>query len=214
MKKCTKCLRCKEIEDFYYFKSRGIYDSRCKDCAKSQVKEYSKSNPIKAYKSKIAAEKKKPDIYNSHKRLYKLRNKEKIRRYNKNYRKKNAEKLREKNSDYWRNNPERSWCLKTLNAHRNRGYKVDLTTKDLLMVAKETKECCICGVELRWQYGEANKKPAMNSPSLDRVNNSIFIDKDNFQIICMQCNITKNSRNMEEFISYCRMIVDKFDTKK
>ena len=36
---------------------------------------------------------------------------------------------------------------------------------------------------------------------------------DNVQVICKQCNVTKQSRSMSEMLEYCRMFVNKFGEK-
>ena len=54
----------------------------------------------------------------------------------------------------------------------------------------------------------------LSTPTLDRINNNGVLTLKNTQIICMQCNTTKGSRTMKEFISYCAMVANKLGVKQ
>ncbi len=94
-----------------------------------------------------------------------------------------------------------------LHQHRKKGFIVNLTIDEYLLLAKNAKVCPICGCELDW---ECKRKTTKISPSLDRINNEKILNKDNVMFICHQCNTTKGSRSLKEFIEYCKMIADKF----
>jgi len=120
---------------------------------------------------------------------------------------KNKEKWKKYNRVWRKNNPVKRWCMQTISAHKQNGYKVLFTTNDLLPVAKQTNTCPICDIKLDWEFGKGHKR---NSPSLDRMNNSKIIKLNNIKIICYKCNSTKLDRTMKEFVDYCKMIFQKF----
>ena len=77
-------------------------------------------------------------------------------------------------------------------------------------MASNTDHCEICGCELNWGKVGKYGSPLDNSPTLDRTNNEDFLAPHNVQIVCRNCNMTKNARNMKEFVEYCKMIAEKF----
>lgn len=65
----------------------------------------------------------------------------------------------------------------------------------------------MCGKFLDWGFRKGTIKP--NSPTIDRVDNEMFLNKDNIKICHYKCNITKQDRTLKEFIEFCKTIVDK-----
>jgi signal recognition particle subunit SEC65 len=104
-------------------------------------------------------------------------------------------------------NPQKSWAKRTIYNHRRRGFQVDLTIESLENIAKHIINCPICGVKLTWNNGSGQHQ---SSPTLDRVNNELYLNQNNIQILCRYCNVTKSSRTMKEFVEYCRMVVEKY----
>lgn len=83
-KKCTKCLKEKEISEFSATKAdRGCkYNraSRCKACLREGAREYRRREP---------------EAYNRRAREWKMRNKEKVKKVNSEWRKKSRDKVRD-----------------------------------------------------------------------------------------------------------------------
>jgi len=101
----------------------------------------------------------------------------------------------------------RTWAMKARAQKRNRGYDVRITNDELEQVAKKTKVCRYCGRQLVY----INKdKRRHNSASLDRIDNGKIVSKDTVQIICNQCNATKQDRTHNQFVEYCGGIIEKF----
>lgn len=50
-----------------------------------------------------------------------------------------------------------------------------------------------------------------DSPTLDRLNNEDFINLDNIQILCCQCNNFKRDRTIPELIEWCKKAIEVFD---
>jgi len=96
------------------------------------------------------------------------------------------------------------WTIGTVCSHKRNGFEISFAKKELLLLAKKTSICHICGCELDWDIGKG--KPQDNSPSLDRINNEKDMHMDNIQIICWRCNRLKRAMTMEEFYAYCRNI--------
>ena len=94
------------------------------------------------------------------------------------------------------------WARYTISAHEKRGFIVDLERDILANLAIQTTHCILCGQELNWNGGIRTSL----TPSLDRVNNEDFLNKDNIQILCVTCNTKKGSMTMSEYISYCDVI--------
>ena len=67
-----------------------------------------------------------------------------------------------------------------------------------------TQECPYCGCEFNW----AGERGDRDNPTLDRIDNEGEIKPHNIQIICFRCNVTKQDRTHDEFVAYCKRVVD------
>jgi len=102
----------------------------------------------------------------------------------------------------WKN-IKHSWAKRTISSHKRRGFIIEITSNQLFNIIKDLEFCELCGCELAWGH----RGHSMDGPSLDRINNEDFIDKNNIMIICCRCNATKLDRTYAEFLEYCKMIV-------
>ena len=105
-------------------------------------------------------------------------------------------------------NYRRLWAINTIKGHVNRGFQVSITIDELHDLAKSVDKCPICDCDLKWAPG----KIAVNSPTLDRINNGKEISTNNVWILCHRCNTIKRDLPMKRFVEYCRMVVSKFGT--
>ena len=110
--------------------------------------------------------------------------------------------------------PREYWAYSTMCGHRRRGCTVFIERKQLIELAYKTDKCMICGIDLDWDSIGKGGVPQKNSPSLDRVNCDKILVLNNIQIVCNLCNLTKNSRTMDEFISYCKLVTDRYTNKE
>jgi hypothetical protein len=110
-------------------------------------------------------------------------------------------------------NPKMYWCGCILKGHKQQGNIIEPTKENLYNIIKEKEHCYICGNKLNWERNINKKEMTQNPPSLDRKNNENVINKDNILIICRKCNTTKLNRSFEEFILYCKNVVEKFGDK-
>ncbi len=100
------------------------------------------------------------------------------------------------------------WSRATMERHTRKGFEIQVDENTIVEMAKKSKECPICGVELSWVL---TGRSAGNSPSLDRKYNETILTKDNIWIICRRCNTTKSDRTMDEFIEYCKFVSERFE---
>ena len=130
---------------------------------------------------------------------------EEKRKYRREYYAKHKQEMKEYNGNLYRAMQDvDKWTRGTIYGHRYAGYTVDLTRDELRVIVSRISHCQICGKELKFNTGRA-----YNNITLDRMNNEPFISRDNILIICRECNNTKGSRTLKEFIDYCKMVVSK-----
>ena len=108
-------------------------------------------------------------------------------------------------------NPYFFWSHSVIQAHKARGFIVDFNGQWLEDLAKSTPTCFLCECKFDW-FLEKKGRQYPDSPSLDRIENEKTLTKENVQIICILCNMTKGARNMKDFIAYCKMISKKYET--
>lgn len=107
----------------------------------------------------------------------------------------------------WRKaHPNHYWAMRCVADHRKKGFDVRIGPKVLASIRRETSRCSMCGELMKVGGG----KMTMLSPTLDRIDNGSVITEDTIWIVCHRCNTTKLDRSLDEFVDYCRMIVDKF----
>ena len=104
----------------------------------------------------------------------------------------------------------RRWSKSTISNHRKKGHKVDIKLDELVNFVTNKKNCAYCDGLLKWEYG--NGGSANNSPTLDRINNAQIITINNVQILCRRCNTAKLDRSHDDFVRYCTLIRNKFDS--
>jgi hypothetical protein len=177
---------------------------KCPKCDKiKKVNEFRKN---KSARNGLSSQCKACDNQSSAKYRTSDKGKRKISKYRKSEKGKEAAKRGSKKQMAVR--PHRVWATQTLSNHRKRGNEIQITPSKLEMLAKQSTHCQFCGCELAWGYGNGY---VLNSPSLDRINNDNTISVDNVQILCIKCNTSKQDRTMDELVSWCKMVVTKFE---
>lgn len=186
---CNKCGEIKSINEFSKdLSKKDKLSSLCKKCKSEHKKKYYKNNTEKC---------------REYSKKYREKNPERYKKIRKRWRENNPEYQKE----YRKNNPVKHWSYATIKNHRSKGFKILFESKDLILIAKNTKKCPICDCKLDWKYGTGLND---NTPNLDRINNEKILTLDNTQIICWRCNRAKGQMNMKEFINYCKHIADKY----
>jgi hypothetical protein len=106
--------------------------------------------------------------------------------------------------------PEREWSKNSLQSHKARGFKNEITLTELCLLAENSKECRFCGRKLNWQGN--SKVPVSDTPSLDRLNNENTLRANNVMIVCHECNAIKQNLTLPQFIEFCKKVVEHHPT--
>ena len=128
------------------------------------------------------------------------------RRCGNRYYKKHRDAVLKKQKVRYAQNLFRNWASHSLVHHKESGFIIRISTRELEELAKASTFCPICDAPLLW----GKNKVGSRSPTLDRKNNENFLFLDNVWIICNLCNRTKSNRTFKEFIEYCEKITNKF----
>ena len=115
--------------------------------------------------------------------------------------------VKERIARYKTNKRHRYWAQETLSSHRKRGVEVNMSIDELETLAIRTTACEICGTKLCWEKGRGFTN---SSPTLDRMGNEPTIEEKNILILCRRCNTSKSDRTLNEFVDYCRQVVNWF----
>jgi hypothetical protein len=105
--------------------------------------------------------------------------------------------------------PFKYWAQSTLKTHREKGLSVNLSAHDLITLAAKSPKCLLCECALDWtrSNGRLSSKNWVTKPSLDRVNNDTFLNKDNVMLICCRCNRMKGKLTLAKFVQHCKNIL-------
>lgn len=92
-----------------------------------------------------------------------------------------------------------------INQHRVRGHIVKFTYAWLMKKFNSSSYCPVCNTK----FSAIGVKRNNATMTLDRKDNSDVLTKSNVWIICDLCNKTKQDRTVEEFIAYCKMVLER-----
>jgi 5-methylcytosine-specific restriction endonuclease McrA len=81
--------------------------------------------------------------------------------------------------------------------HRCKGIKVNMTMTEIRDILRKEHICTYCG-----------KAISGRDITVDRVDNADYMDRTNIQLVCLDCNTSKNHRTHREFVEYCRHVVE------
>lgn len=196
-KVCAKCKQEKDLSEFHNSKRGKLkVSSICKVCDRARGKLY-----YKTHKESTAAR---------HIR-YRAENRKAENARARNYRRDVEWKKRRKELDHAKRieNPYKFWARDTINGHRiKKEHEINLSEEYLETLLRKTTKCPICDVDLVLGIGTGMHSSA--SPSLDRIDNTDILNQGNTWIICRKCNVMKQNVPMEDYIKYCKRIVDRF----
>ena len=126
----------------------------------------------------------------------------------KKHRQDNIEQYRSYSRKYAMNNPERG-LLKTAK-YRALRKKVEFNIDLSDIVIPEV--CPILGIPLVVSDGTGKPGGRMNSPSLDRIDNSKGYIKGNVQVISHMANSMKFTANKEQLLAFAEWILKEYKT--
>lgn len=174
-KKCSRCENIKSIENFTKDrKTKDGYRLWCKECSNNQ------------------------------KKLYYLKNADKLKKSVNEYRKVNIEKVKERNKKWRDSNPDliKKSRIKNLKSHLLRGAKLraqkknlpfDLSIEDIVI----PEICPVLGIEIkRSETGIVSP----NSASIDRIIPEKGYVRGNIRIISYRANMLKNNATFDEIV--------------
>lgn len=215
-KVCTKCKVFKEYINFYKSKKgKNGYESRCKECSKSELNNYRKNNREKVRsKEREYYNKTKKKRLESHKK-YREKNKDKIYAVSRKWYSENKDIVSENRKIWYQENKElmkerrRQWYLQNkdkayLRVLKRRSLKhsvafAGVKRKDLL--DRDNWTCQICGVRVHDRNEGGNENRHLwddeRKAHLDHV---IPISKggdstpQNMQVLCRTCNLSKSDK--------------------
>jgi 5-methylcytosine-specific restriction endonuclease McrA len=107
---------------------------------------------------------------------------------------------------YLENRSIQKWISNSLYSHRRKGIIIKVDRETIKHLIAQARNCPLCGVKMKF----GNRKVRMNSPTIDRVNNSKIINKNNIWIICWECNMTKGKKSLKELVKFCKKVYFKF----
>lgn len=181
-KVCTKCLIEKPIEEFGTRKRKGKSErevkSWCKPCEKEALQIWRKSNPG-AYSEQAKR--------NGLRRIHKATADPEYKKFLRAQKAENAKKN------------VKSYLLSRIKSRaKRRNIPFDLEISDLIIPT----HCPLLGVKLEIGI----KGNYFNSPSVDRINNTMGYVKGNVAIISCKANSMKNSATKEEMETFIKNI--------
>lgn len=102
--------------------------------------------------------------------------------------------------------PFRVWANRVIQGHRGRGINVEISREDLEKLGSQIKFCLFCGCELKYGVLNGKKKWHNDSASADIIDRTKPFNKENIQIICVQCNSAKSKMDMEDFKNWIQKV--------
>jgi hypothetical protein len=173
---CNKCKQYFDIIDLVSDKrlKRG-YKNLCKSCQSSAYKEYVSKNKTK--------------LHEQRKEAYNKNIKPKLNQY--------LQTIIDKDPIRYRSRIIKN-CMIQSSKKRNMEYDESIVNIDYiysLLLDNRNCQCCdkIYSYEFKFD-GSCN----LDTPSIDRTNNSIGYIKNNIELICWECNNIKNNGTIEE----------------
>ena len=190
-KKCYKCNEIKYLEDFPNNKSKNDgKSSECKICKQKIDKLYRDKNKEKLKNYFYNYNKKHKEELSKKKKIYNTNNKEKIIKQKKKYYQKNKEKVKEKIINYKKNNKHKY----QLYSNSRRSKKVTLIDKFTYqdIIDKYGNMCFYCqGI-----FEHIDHYIPLSKGGLHNI--------DNVRPSCKNCNLSKGSKLPEDFLNLIR----------
>jgi hypothetical protein len=121
----------------------------------------------------------------------------------KKWKKDNKEHIKIRDRKYYDDNRMTIWAKSTIYGHNKRRFNMLITKEELVIVAKNTTHCRICGNKLDYT-GTDNLQARPTLDIIDPSNVDITLDK--IQIVCHRCNMSKGTMSEKEFVLYCSRI--------
>jgi 5-methylcytosine-specific restriction endonuclease McrA len=211
-KRCNKCGEEKPLSDFYSNVSRAYGRSAyCKSCTclyrsdlnnknKEKLKSYYKKyrSLHKGQKPRILSPEQKERI-SAYQASYRATNRRKIQETQSKYYLENKEKVSTSRNRWKQENPEAYRAIKRNRRARKRNAEGSHTAADIqqLLVLQKSK-CAVCHTSIKDDYHVDHVIPlAMGGGN----------GKDNLQLLCPPCNLSKNAKHPIDFMQERGMLL-------
>jgi len=124
----------------------------------------------------------------------------------KEYGKRNRDKILSRKLAWDTKNPHYRWAGGVLRVHKTRGFKIEISVRQLRDIAIQTPLCQYCAKPLKWGSGRG-ERPRHDTPTMDRLRNEGVVTTENIRIVCYQCNMGKGQETLEQYIEHCKAVV-------
>jgi hypothetical protein len=98
---------------------------------------------------------------------------------------------------------------------KNKKISFDISIDDwIAQYERQRGFCALSGIEMTWEYsvdGDSEFYTSVKYPyniSPDRIDSNKGYTKDNLQFVCNRVNAMKNNMSMEQFVDFCKKVVD------
>lgn len=124
------------------------------------------------------------------------------------YQKANPDKFKEYSRVYREKYPERILIRAAKQRAKDRGLEFDIDQSDIII----PDYCPILGIPIKIYSGKTTKGGGhMDSPSIDRIDNSLGYVKGNVQVISHKANSMKFTATKEELLKFADWIYKTYD---
>ena len=127
-----------------------------------------------------------------------------MKEYKKVWREKNRDKIRIYGYEYSQKNPQKILLLSAKHRSIKKGLPCTILEEDIHIPAL----CPVIGIPIEKVFNSDGKRGACpGSPSLDRIDNSKGYEKGNIQVISSKANSMKNSASPKELLQFAFWVI-------
>lgn len=133
-------------------------------------------------------------------KLWRLNNPEKMKEYSQKYYNKNKDKFKNKLIRWREKNHEKAILFRAKQRAKQKDFEFNLDSSDIVIPLR----CPILDIEI---IRNKNTSTKVNSPSLDRIDNTKGYIKGNIMVVSNKANTMKNNATPEELIKFANWIL-------
>lgn len=137
-------------------------------------------------------------------KLWKLNNPEKVKSYYRKYYVNNKDKFKAKLIRWREKNHEKAILFRAKQRAKQKDFEFNLEAVDIVIPLR----CPILDIEI---IRNKNTSTKLNSPSLDRIDNTKGYIKGNIMVISNKANTMKNNATPEELIKFAKWILNTYE---
>ena len=192
MKKCTHCKKIKSFSEFNKnISQKDGYHHQCRKCQSKFAKSHRKTNK---------------EVLNKNTRLWRKKNKKKVKDLNIEYYNKHGKALKEKQKirdKMYRTTKKLDFAYRKRKMFWSAKYRAKIKKIKFNITINDVNFPKICPV-LGFKIDYKGKRNADNIPSLDRINPKKGYVKGNVRVISNRANFLKNNANYAELLKVAK----------